>query len=78
VRGLERSDDGDIGINDVLEFTVYTLLPKEVNEWFLARTEPLDESQVAAVVEFLRHARERGQEYFGRMPRRSSAYWQSK
>src|SRR5262245_11520895 len=71
IRGLRQNED-------VLEFTTYSLQPAKDEAWWLARVEALTDAQVAVVVEFLDHAAQRSEGYFGEPLSEAMHYWGSR
>jgi hypothetical protein len=77
IRGLHRGPEEPLGINEVLEFTVYSLLPDNAIPWWLARVIGLTDAQAAVIIKFLDHVA-RGSDYFGKPPRDATEYWESR
>jgi hypothetical protein len=77
IRGLMRGPEEPTGVNDVLEFTVYSLLPDNASQWWLARVSGLSNAQAAIILKFLDHVAQQS-DYFGEPPRESTAYWESR
>jgi len=76
-RACERGDD-PTGVNDVLEFTVYALLPNHVDEWWLGHVATLTEAQAMVVLRFIDHAQETSGDYFGKPPVEALEYWRGR
>jgi hypothetical protein len=74
LRGL-RSKDEPWAPNQVVEFTVFSLLPKRTSKWWLSRVAPLTQQQRAAVAEFLRQTLARYRELVGEEHRGAAQYW---
>jgi len=76
-RALERADD-PTGINDVLEFTHYALLPEQVDEWWLGHVGKLTDLQAMVVLRFIEHAQARSGGYLGEPPTDALEYWRGR
>jgi hypothetical protein len=76
VRGLERPDD-PWGINEVLQFTTYNLLPKEVDARWRERVDAFTQAQALLIVDFLDHVKKRDKDYdaFNEPTPHAEDYW---
>jgi hypothetical protein len=77
VRSLQK-DNLPWGVNDVSEFTLYSLWPDEVSAWWRLRVDALTTDQVAVIVDFSDYVRGRSDEYRGTPPRQAAAYWEGR
>jgi hypothetical protein len=78
IRGLQRGAAEPFGVNDVSEFTVYSLLPDNASEWWLARVSALTHEQAALIREFLDVVIRQSDDYFGAPPSDATAFWEAR
>ena len=78
LRGLSRPEAITGMPNDVLEFTTYSLVPEEANDWWRERVDGLSKDQVGAVTEFLKYVHAEYVNYFGPPPDGVAQYWSAR